>query len=125
MDKAQELVEVELQLTREHAEHPEWFETKPEKAAPPELVWVGNRENVKMAVMELLVGLYLAKVLYLPIGEPAGLADVVRWGERWFGVDLSNYSSLKRNIFMRKKMVTVFLEQLKKVLEEEAERVNR
>ena len=106
-------------------EHPEWFETKPEKTAPPELVWVGNRENVKMAVMELLVGLYLAKVLYLPIGEPAGLADVVRWGERWFGVDLSNYSSLKRNIFMRKKMVTVFLEQLKKVLEEEAERVNR
>ena len=125
MDKAKKLVEVELQLTREHAEHPEWFETKPEKTAPPELVWVGNRENVKMAVMELLVGLYLAKVLYLPIGEPAGLADVVRWGERWFGVDLSNYSSLKRNIFMRKKMVTVFLEQLKKVLEEEAERVNR
>ena len=103
----------------------EHHRTKPEKTAPPELVWVGNRENVKMAVMELLVGLYLAKVLYLPIGEPAGLADVVRWGERWFGVDLSNYSSLKRNIFMRKKMVTVFLEQLKKVLEEEAERVNR
>lgn len=120
-----ELVEVELRLAKEHAEHPEWFHVSREAAEQPVLVWVGNRERVKMAVMELLEGLYLAKVFYLPNGEPAGLADVVRWGERCCGVDLSNYSSLKRNIFMRKKTVPVFLELLRNSLLEEAERQNR
>ena len=86
-----------------------------------ELVLIGQRDGVKMSLVELLTSLHLSGLLYRRTGEPAELVDVIRWGERSFGVELSNYTSLKRNLFSRKKTVTVFLDQLRSALLKEAE----
>ena len=101
---------------------PERFARRPDKEEHTELVLLGQRERVKMLVMELLVPLHLSGLFYRRTGEPAELVDVVRWGERSFGVELSNYTSLKRNLLSRKKTVTVFLDQLRSALLKEAEK---
>ena len=110
-----------LQLARERAEFSERFTKRPDKGERVELVLMGQRERVKMSVMELFASLHLSGLFYRTTGEPAELVDVVLWGERSFGVKLSNYTSLKRNLLARKKTVTVFLDQLRDVLLKEAE----
>lgn len=119
-----QLVGVELQLTKEQAEHAERFGPKTEEANRPRLEIRRKGNNSKMLVMEIVVGLFLAKVFYLPTGQAASLKDIVCWGERCFGVELPNYCNLKRNLFAKKKSLTPFLDQMRNVFHLEADRQN-
>ena len=46
------------------------------------------------------------------------------WGERSFGVELPNYCNLKRNLFLKKKGLTPFLDRMRNVFHMEADRLN-
>ena len=73
VDRVVELVGVELRLTREKASHSERFAPRGTDSVRPGLLFRGSGNSLKMMVMELLVGLFLSKVFYLPTGEAAGL----------------------------------------------------
>lgn len=125
VDTVRQLVDREIGLKRDRKEHPEWFKKEEKGVEGVGVVFQGGNGHGKMPVMEIVLGLYLTGMLRLPTGEAAGLIDAVRWGERWFGVELPNHRSLKRNFFARKKGLTVFLDRMREAIMEEAERLSK
>ena len=89
-------------------ENPEWFEAK--LKGGPLAVWRSN--SFKMEIVELALGLSLAKVLWTPWGKLMEYEEIIKLLELILGIKLPNCRELKREIFNRKKELTVFLKQL-------------
>ena len=110
-----ELVEREIQLVREGLEYPEWFGAR--LKGGPLAVWRSG--SFKMEIVELVLGLFLAKVLWTPGGKLMEYDEIIKLMESVLGIELPNYRELKRDIFNRKKELTVFLKRLIVLIERE------
>lgn len=103
-----ELVEREIRLVREGLENPGWFGAR--LKAGPLAVW--RSSSFKMEIVELALGLSLARVLWTPGGKLMEYEEIIKLLELILGIELPNYRELKREIFNRKKELTVFLKRL-------------
>ena len=72
-----------------------------------------------MEIAELMLGIYLAKVLRTPDGMLMEYREVIRLAERAFGVKISNHRELKRDIFKRTNELVIFLKRLIFLIEQE------
>ena len=86
----------------------------------PLAVWTSN--NNKMEIAELMLGIYLAKVLRTPDGMLMEYREVIRLAERAFGVKISNHRELKRDIFKRTNELVIFLKRLIFLIEQERDK---
>ena len=103
---------------RERQEKPEWFAGNSDNE--PLSLWTSN--NSKMEIAELMLGIYLAKVLRTPDGMVMEYREVIRLVERAFGVKISNHRELKRDIFKRTHELVIFLKRLIFLIEQEREK---
>ena len=111
-------VEHEIRLVRERQEKPEWFAGNSDNE--PLSLWTSN--NSKMEIAELMLGIYLAKVLRTPDGMVMEYREVIRLAERAFGVKISNHRELKRDIFKRTHELVIFLKRLIFLIEQERDK---
>lgn len=111
-------VEAEIRLARERQEYPEWYGESVDNG--PLAVWTSK--NNKMEIAELMLGIYLAKVLRTPDGMFMEYREIIRLAERAFGVKISNHRELKRDIFSRTNELVIFLKRLIFLIEQERDR---
>ncbi len=79
-------------------------------------------KNNKMEIAELMLGIYLAKVLRTPDGMFMEYREIIRLAEQAFGVKISNHRELKRDIFSRTNELVIFLKRLIFLIEQERDR---
>ena len=103
---------------RERQEYPERYAGSSDDG--PLAVWTSN--NNKMEIAELMLGIYLAKVLRTPDGMLMEYREVIRLAERAFGVKISNHRELKRDIFKRTNELVIFLKRLIFLIEQERDK---
>lgn len=111
-------VEAEIRFSRERQEYPERYAGSSDDR--PLAVWTSN--NNKMEIAELMLGIYLAKVLRTPDGMLMEYREVIRLAERAFGVKISNHRELKRDIFKRTNELVIFLKRLIFLIEQERDK---
>ena len=111
-------VEAEIRFARERQEYPERYAGSSDDG--PLAVWTSN--NNKMEIAELMLGIYLAKVLRTPDGMLMEYREVIRLAERAFGVKISNHRELKRDIFKRTNELVIFLKRLIFLIEQERDK---
>lgn len=75
-----------------------------------------------MEIAELMLGIYLAKVLHTPDGMLMEYREVIRLAERAFGVKIPNHRELKRDIFKRTNELVIFLKRLIFLIEQERDK---
>ena len=105
-------------FARERQEYPERYAGSSDDG--PLAVWTSN--NNKMEIAELMLGIYLAKVLRTPDGMLMEYREVIRLAERAFGVKISNHRELKRDIFKRTNELVIFLKRLIFLIEQERDK---
>ena len=105
-------------VCRERQEYPERYAGSSDDG--PLAVWTSN--NNKMEIAELMLGIYLAKVLRTPDGMLMEYREVIRLAERAFGVKISNHRELKRDIFKRTNELVIFLKRLIFLIEQERDK---
>lgn len=115
------LIESESRLARERYEHAEWFSGN--EIEVPLVQW--KVKEYKMKIAECVLGMELVREFYTPLGVLMEYGDLIAVSERIFGVELSNYRSLKSEILKRKKNVTPFLSQMIAAIELAVERNNQ
>ncbi|HJA14050.1 MAG TPA: hypothetical protein H9796_03070 [Candidatus Butyricimonas faecavium] len=111
-------VEAEIRFSRERQEYPERYAGSSDDG--PLAVWTSN--NNKMEIAELMLGIYLAKVLRTPDGMLMEYREVIHLAERAFGVKISNHRELKRDIFKRTNELVIFLKRLIFLIEQERDK---
>ena len=99
---------------RERLENPEWFVGHLDDG--PLAIW--KSENPKMEIVELALGICLTRVLWSPRGKLMEYDEIIRLAERMFGLDISNYRDLKRDVFKRKREIAIFLKRLVFLIEQ-------
>ena len=75
-----------------------------------------------MEIAELMLGIYLAKVLHTPDGMLMEYREVNRLAERACGVKISYHWVLKRDIFNRTNELVIFLKRLIFLIEQERDK---
>lgn len=88
--------------------NPEWFVGHLDDG--PLAIW--KSKNAKMEIAELALGIWLAKVMWTPEGFLMGYDEIIKLAERVFGMKLSNYRDLKRDVLKRTTDLIVFLKRL-------------
>ena len=111
-------VEAEIRFVRERQEYPAWYAESSDNG--PLAVWTSKNNKVEIA--ELMLGIYLARVLRTPDGMLMEYHEVIRLAERAFGVKILNHRELKRDIFSRTNELVIFLKRLIFLIEQERDK---
>ena len=94
--------------------NPEWFVGHLDDG--PLAIW--KSKNAKMEIAELALGIWSAKVMWTPEGFLMGYDEIIKLAERVFGMKLSNYRDLKRDVLKRSTDLVVFLKRLISLIEQ-------
>lgn len=109
------LVRIEWGLLHERRDHPECQPKKVGKVPRVDIRW--KKEQYKMKIVELVVGLVLVGELCNSQGVVLSETALVAMIEEVFGVCLKNFSQLKDQLFRRQNGYTPFLKQMIRAVE--------
>lgn len=118
--KALEGIGSEMDIVRMDLEHPERFIVFPEDRQP-----LARWSGTMMELLEYFIPLQMAGKLFKPSGEPMTFADVIKLIESIFGVIANKPYDMKTKILSRKKNITPFIDKMRQMLLEVAEKLNQ
>lgn len=88
--------------------NPEWFVGHLDDG--PLAIW--KSKSAKMEIAELAMGIYLAKVMWTPMGRLMEYDEILGLAGQVFGLTFENSREFKRCVFKRTKDLVVFLTRL-------------
>lgn len=109
-----EMLDAELQLLEKRLQYPEHFATRSDASARSPLHWRATPTELA----ELLCALDFSGAVCDADGGKATFTDLVSQIEGTFNIRLGNPHDLKRNVLRRKTRLTVFLDKLRRLLNE-------
>lgn len=113
-------IDCELDLVRMELEHPERFISFPDDNTP-----LARWNGTIAELLEYTIPLQIAGRLSANSGEPLSYTDTVKLVERIFGITISAPYDRKTKLLSRKKSDTPFLDKMRIVFREEAEKLHR
>lgn len=113
-------IDCELDIVKMELNYPERFISFPDDAGPMAR-WNGTIAEL----LEYIIPLQISGRLSANTGEPLSYTDAVKLVERIFGITISSPYDRKTKLLSRKKNDTPFLDKMRIVFREEAEKLHR
>ena len=113
-------IECELRIITMELEHPERFISFPDDSGP-----LARWNGTIAELLEYTIPLQIAGRLSANSGEPLSYTDTVKLVEQIFGITISSPYDRKTKLLSRKKNDTPFLDKMRVVFREEAEKLHR
>lgn len=113
-------IDCELDIIRMELNYPERFIPFPDDTGP-----LARWNGTIAELLEYIIPLQIAGRLSANTGEPMSYTDAVKLIERIFGITISAPYDRKTKLLSRKKNDTPFLDKMRVVFREEAEKLHR
>lgn len=120
VNKAIYFIEAELDIIKMELEHPDRFISFPSDNAP-----LARWNGTIAELLEYIIPPQVAGRLSKPTGEPMAYSDVVKLIETVFGISVTAPYDRKTKLLSRMKNITPFLDKMRQVFREEAEKMHQ